>query len=109
MQETRPMTEACPQLDPRQMPYYIEANELRKDIKRIAQRVKGIRDLFLFSDGPKEELRVTSDDVAQDHELRKNLDLALIHLEDGSMRLGKFMQAMDGGVSVYDRATTVGA
>jgi hypothetical protein len=35
--------------------------------------------------------------------------LAYRHLEDASMRLGKVMQALDGGVSVYDRATTVGA
>ncbi len=31
------------------------------------------------------------------------------HLEDASMRLGKILQHLDGGVSVYDKATTVGA
>jgi hypothetical protein len=38
-----------------------------------------------------------------------NLMLAYRHLEDASMRLGKVIQAINGGVSVYDRRTTVGA
>jgi hypothetical protein len=38
-----------------------------------------------------------------------NIVLAYRHLEDGSMRLGKVLQALDGGVSVYDKRTTVGA
>lgn len=42
-------------------------------------------------------------------EVMANLTLAYRHLEDASMRLGKVLQAYDGGVSVYDKATTVGA
>ncbi len=38
-----------------------------------------------------------------------NVMLAYRHLEDASMRLGKVIQAIDGGVSVYDKRTTVGA
>jgi hypothetical protein len=38
-----------------------------------------------------------------------NVMLAYRHLEDASMRLGKAIQALDGGVSVYDKRTTVGA
>jgi hypothetical protein len=38
-----------------------------------------------------------------------NIVLAYRHLEDASMRLGKAIQALDGGVSVYDKRTTVGA
>jgi len=38
-----------------------------------------------------------------------NVMLAYRHLEDASMRLGKVLQALDGGVSVYDKRTTVGA
>jgi hypothetical protein len=30
--------------------------------------------------------------------------LAYRHLEDASMRLGKVIQALDGGVSVYDKS-----
>jgi hypothetical protein len=36
-----------------------------------------------------------------------NVMLAYRHLEDASMRLGKVIQAIDGGISVYDRRTTV--
>jgi hypothetical protein len=32
-----------------------------------------------------------------------NVMLAYRHLEDASMRLGKAIQALDGGVSVYDK------
>jgi hypothetical protein len=38
-----------------------------------------------------------------------NVMLAYRHLEDASMRLGKVIQALDNGVSVYDKRTTVGA
>ena len=38
-----------------------------------------------------------------------NVMLAYRRLEDASMRLGKVIQAIDGGVSVYDKRTTVGA
>lgn len=42
-------------------------------------------------------------------EVLANLTLVYRHLEDASMRLGKVLQARDGGVSVYDKETTVGA
>lgn len=45
--------------------------------------------------------------VHQDGELRPeviaNIMLAYRHLEDASMRLGKAIQAIDGGISVYDQ------
>ena len=47
--------------------------------------------------------------VADRREVLANLRLAYRHLEDASMRIGKAIRASDGGVSVYDRATTVGA
>ena len=46
---------------------------------------------------------------AHDPEALANVTLAYRHLEDASMRLGKAIQALDGGVSVYDPASTVGA
>lgn len=39
-------------------------------------------------------------------EVAANLILAFRHLEDASMRIGKMLQAFDGGVSVYDDSTT---
>jgi hypothetical protein len=44
-----------------------------------------------------------------DGEAIANVMLAYRHLEDASMRLGKVIQALDGGASVYDKRTTVGA
>ena len=68
-----------------------EATELRVQIKASAEAVRAIRD------------GVTN------HEAIANVMLAYRHLEDASMRLGKVIQALDGGVSVYDKRTTVGA
>lgn len=39
-------------------------------------------------------------DIAEVH---ANITLAYRHLEDAAMRLGKAIQARDGGVSVYDK------
>lgn len=36
-------------------------------------------------------------------EFNANIMLAYRHLEDARMRLGKALQALDGGVSVYDK------
>ena len=39
----------------------------------------------------------------QHGEMLANLTLAYRHLEDARMRLGKVIQAKDGGASVYDK------
>jgi hypothetical protein len=67
------------------------ANEHRKKLKKVAADVLAMRDGIIEA------------------EARANVMLAYRHLEDASMRLGKVIQALDGGISVYDRATTVGA
>ena|ERR1700721_1341803 len=36
-------------------------------------------------------------------EMQENVMLSYRHLEDAAMRLGKAIQAFDGGVSVYDK------
>ena len=41
-------------------------------------------------------------------EILANITLTYRHLEDASMRLGKVIQATNGGVSVYDKETTIG-
>ena len=70
-----------------------QINERRAEIKELAARVWAQRADLLKGSG----------------EALANLVLAYRHLEDASMRLGKAIQALDGGASVYDRATTVGA
>jgi hypothetical protein len=67
-------------------------------------RVK-IRDLALEL---KHDLRYVAESTpdAQVHdidEVHANITLAYRHLEDAAMRLGKAIQARDGGVSIYDK------
>lgn len=39
----------------------------------------------------------------QHGEMRACIMLAVRHIEDARMRLGKVLQQMDGGVSIYDK------
>lgn len=73
---------------------------LLQAIKEIAKSIKHLKD-----DRGKSETDGTEDRG----EVMANLTLVYRHLEDASMRLGKTLQAHDGGVSVYDKETTVGA
>jgi hypothetical protein len=67
------------------------ANEARAQIKATAEAVLAMKNGMIVGEA-----------VA-------NIMLTYRHLEDASMRLGKVIQALDGGVSVYDKRTTVGA
>lgn len=68
------------------------AVEARANIKGQAVRVKDMmRDLWGNKEGA---------DVG---ESKANIMLAYRHLEDAAMRLGKVIQAQDGGKSVYDK------
>ena len=72
----------------------------RKLIKEIAYSVKRLKEHPTFEDEtPKGR---------DEGEIMANIMLAYRHLEDASMRLGKVLQANDGGVSVYDKESTVG-
>jgi hypothetical protein len=62
-----------------------DCEALRREIKPLAEKVVKLGD----HDAPGEALA--------------NVMLAYRHLEDASMRLGKAIQALDGGVSVYDK------
>jgi hypothetical protein len=79
-----------------------QANAVRSSIKKVAEQLEGFSQDV--SDGDKSEGL-----VPMKGEIIANLRLGYRHLEDASMRLGKAIQAYDGGVSVYDRETTVGA
>lgn len=43
-------------------------------------------------------------ETANGPEMRANIMLSFRHLEDARMRLGKVIQAREGGESVYDKA-----
>jgi len=70
-------------------------NRLRMMIRGFGEEVRDLRqhDFFIGE----------SDGVADYSEMKSNIMLAYRHLEDARMRLGKVIQAKDGGVSVYDK------
>lgn len=72
----------------------------RIDIKHIAKDVLNIK---------LEIANQTLPEGAEPSEMIANIMLAYRHLEDASMRLGKAIQALEGGESVYDKESTVGA
>ena len=82
-------------------PFVERCNERRNGIKEVASAVKQMVD----------ELKQPSETSGKEDrgEMIANLMLTYRHLEDASMRLGKAIQAYDGGKSVYDKETTVGA
>lgn len=68
-----------------------DCETLRREIKTLAESLWTLR----------------STAVTEHSEAIANATLAYRHLEDASMRLGKAIQALDGGVSVYDKAQVV--
>ena len=67
----------------------------RLKIASIAKRVKfGMINSFFSRE---------QESPDQHSEMKANLMLAYRYLEDARMRLGKVIQAMDGGVSIYDK------
>lgn len=83
-------------------------NGLRYGVKVAATNVKLVR-LQVAQAQHDNSTDAPENLVADDAEFYANMMLAYRCLEDASMRLGKAIQAADGGVSVYDRETTVGA
>ncbi len=71
---------------------------LRNDIKDIAKKVQLLSKALKASPMSRDEDRRDLDE-----EMIANVILAYRHLEDASMRLGKMIQASQGGVSIYDK------
>lgn len=69
----------------------------RGELKALANGVLTLRYHPYFS--PQSE----SNGVSDNGEMIANIMLAYRHLEDATMRLGKAIQAYDGGQSVYDK------
>jgi uncharacterized protein YhaN len=67
--------------------------QLRAEVLPLEARIKTIE----------ETLRLFYNPGADQEEMKANLILAYRHLEDARMRLGKAVQAYDGGTSVYPR------
>lgn len=78
-------------------------NDLRKAVKVVATKAQE-----LIQAAKADQVAASPANEAKG-EMIANATLAYRHLEDASMRIGKAIQAYDGGTSVYDRETTVGA
>lgn len=87
---------------------YNDAWYLRAQIKVIADRVDELRQTAARSANQATSSIEQMQSSGVNTEVVANATLVYRHLEDASMRLGKMLQALDGGVSVYDKATTVG-
>jgi len=70
-----------------------DCEALRREIKAVAERTMALKNAI----------------PTEPSEAIANVMLAYRHLEDASMRLGKAIQALDGGVSVYDKTQVPGA
>ena len=70
------------------------ANDLRSDLIGCEKRIRNLRGI----------IPPLADNTAVDMpELAANIALAFRHCEDARMRLGKAIQALDGGVSIFDK------
>lgn len=81
-----------------------ECTILRSQAKALAAQVLGFKTLVIAL--PSGHLAVPANPASPPPdrgEMAANATLAYRHLEDASMRLGKVIQAYDGGVSVYDK------
>jgi hypothetical protein len=77
--------------------------DLRSKIKLLAEEVRvDLREAAVHS------ARLEPSEVPNLAEVYANITLVYRHLEDAAMRLGKAIQARDGGVSIYDRRDEAG-
>jgi hypothetical protein len=69
------------------------------DLENFRRQIKPVAEALMDSVANTPDGSVPSEVIA-------NTMLAYRHLEDASMRIGKAMQAIDGGISVYDMTQT---
>lgn len=69
-------------------------SEIRGDILILSDKVKLLKTHPIFKELP---------EISDQSEMIANIMLAYRHLEDARMRIGKSIQAFDGGTSVYKR------
>lgn len=71
-------------------------SKLRIDIKSVTSNIATLR-------GELSARMIDLKPASDAGEVIANVTLSLRHLEDAAMRLGKVIQAYDGGISVYDK------
>jgi len=77
-------------------------DELRKDIQALKERVADLHNSSVF-DAPGGILSRGNVPEDQHCNMHANITLVFRALEDARMRLGKVMQASQGGVSILDK------
>lgn len=74
-----------------------DANRLRGVIKSVGNDVLTFKTCVMVTQKANPESPIDFGEAIA------NVVLAYRHLEDARMRIGKAIQALDGGVSIYDR------
>ncbi|MBC8484712.1 MAG: hypothetical protein H8D45_01560 [Bacteroidetes bacterium] len=74
----------------------------RKEIKRLKQSIVSIFNDEELTSGDN-SLEGANLPPTRNANIKANLTLAFRHLEDARMRLGKVMQAYQGGISILDK------
>lgn len=74
-----------------------DANRIREVIKEVGNDVQTFKTCVQVTQKANPESRIDFGEAIA------NVMLAYHHLEDARMRVGKCIQALDGGVSIYDR------
>ena len=77
--------------------------ELREDVKQVGFRVAFLHTDDMFAEGD-QSLSGGNVPASRNANARANITIAFRHLEDARMRLGKVMQAIQGGTSILDKA-----
>jgi hypothetical protein len=78
-------------------------NPVRAEISGVENRVQELKRFIAAADLSSRPDVPLDAPAADRNEMLANITLAYRHLEDARMRLGKVIQAYDGGVSVYDK------
>ena len=82
----------------RQPTYEEHGNQLRAEIGELADTV------LMFKQRAKDEPLLIGDNIDRE-EMIANVVLAFRHMEDARLRIGKSLQARQGGVSILDKMT----
>jgi hypothetical protein len=76
-------------------------------MRDLRDEIVGLRDALKLTGDAIQKLRMRDDFRTRfetdSSEMHANAVLAFRHIEDARMRLGKVLQAYDGGVSCYDK------
>ena len=73
-----------------------QCHKIREEIRDLVSRTSNLKKHIAF--------RGSQAFIGQHAEMMANIMLSYRHLEDARMRLGKVMQQIQGGVSIFDKS-----